>query len=330
MTQSRPKKQHFVPRFYLENFAISDSSKKIWTYDTQWNRLYGRVARETAVETNFYSFKDEDGQYRDDIEIWLSHVEGKAAGLYSKVLAGEILNGQERADFAMFLATLYARSPSILRVLGETLGAEVESMMNFITADRKRFDDSVNQYISQTGKMMSEEIKDRIFNGLRDKSKYALVVNRNAMLQAAIEASERLARIFFQMGWVTTKSKGPGLITGDSPVVQHTAPGKFHPVFGGGGFLRLENFVSVPLSPQHCLELYWDKDYDSGVMSLTADRVRDLNRERAIFSDRFLFSSIKDDGIRNLGQKYKDEGLKVVVSGPGRIAPIKVKGRMGR
>jgi hypothetical protein len=107
---TRPKKQHYVPQRNLRHFVGGDPPGMVWTYDVDTRRVAPSLPSETGAEMNFYSVRDESGQWRADIERPFSSIETKAAEPYERLMNGDIPTGQARRDFSIFIATLYARS----------------------------------------------------------------------------------------------------------------------------------------------------------------------------------------------------------------------------
>ena len=129
-TTPRPKRQHHVPRFYLEYFT--DEEGDVWTYDNVKNTIRNSIPKETANETNHYSGLNELGEYDDNIEKMLESIEDKAAAIYPKVLRNETITGQDRSDFAVFIATLYTRSPAIMNAYAEASGYVAQHVTNVV------------------------------------------------------------------------------------------------------------------------------------------------------------------------------------------------------
>jgi hypothetical protein len=323
----RPKRQHYVPRFYLEHFI--DDNGRVWTYDNQKNEVRDSVPKQTAVETNFYSILNDDGGYHDDLEHWLQGVEDKAAQLYPRVLKGETLSGQDRADFAVFLSSLYARSPAIVTAYAEMTGYMVQHLTNLMFADRKRFEDSMDSYDADRGKTTSPADRDKMFEFANDKSRYVLAVDKKRGL-SAIGVADNLTPLFFDMSWIVFESRDQHIITSDNPVVRVSPPADYHPIYGDGGFLNKNVNVSIPLTPDRVLVLFWKKDVPSGLLRVNKAQGRTFNVQRAHYSERYLYSSRRDGGIQALGQKYRKPGLRLSISGSEGMAPVEVRRKLSK
>ncbi len=325
MSKNRTKRQHYVPRFYLAYFA--DAEGMVWTYDTERNEVRAGTPENTAVETNFYSVRDEADEYVDALEEWLSGVEDKAAPLYPKVLKGELLDGQEKADFSVFLSSLYTRSPAMFRAISELTGIVAQEVTGIALSERKRFEHSMDKFDAEEGKTTAPEERDVIFEFLNDK--YVLEVDRKMGLKG-MGATDRLTDIFFRMNWMVVECQRQHLITSDNPVVRLTPYEDYHPISGDGAFSNKRTYVTVPLTPSKLLELGWTDQPRPGLYEADRQRGRLYNRQRAHFSERCLYASQRDAGIQALGQKHKTPGVRFAASGMDRLAPVEVKRRLGK
>src|SRR4051812_20685393 len=113
--QKRTKNQHYVPRLHLRRFLSEAPKNMIWTYDKQRGTMRPSRIEETGNQNNFYSVQREDGSYNDVLDLWLQGVESDAARPYEELLKGNIPTGQAKADFSVFVSSLYARSPALIR-----------------------------------------------------------------------------------------------------------------------------------------------------------------------------------------------------------------------
>jgi len=308
----RPKKQHFVPELHLKHFVGTEPPGMVWTYDVKSGRVAPSLPTETGSETNFYSTLDENGQHVDVIETWLSEVEDKAANPYAKLLRGEIPSGQERADFATYLASLYARSPAMRRLNGQVLASGMLAKVKAVTEDPEAFEEA-RRALEAEGKLESPISREELLAFISDPSKYTLDVDRTATLPALL-LSDRLQGPFFEMGWMVLGSNNQHIITCDSPVCRAADPRTIDPLCGDAGFANPTVQVTAPLSSNRCLYMGWRDDVP-GVTPVPKEEARMLNRQRAHYAERFLYADRLDSGIKRLGQKHAEHGHRVSVSG---------------
>lgn len=323
MNRRRAKRQHYIPRFYLEHFA--DTNGMIWTYDKERDEVRPATAENTAVESNFYSVKDDEDKFLDQLDEWLQGVERKAAPLHLRLLQGDVLEGQDKADYAVFLSSLYARTPTNINAAAEFKGKMVQHMTDVVFRDRDTFNRQMDRYDADTGSTTTAAERDAVFDFARDKSRYVVEVDRKAGLHA-LGITDRLTPLFMQMHWSVIQCEEQHLITSDNPVVRLTPRADYHPVYGDGGFLNKRTYVTVPLSPLMLLELHWIQLAPPGrILKADRERARLYNRQRAHFSNRYLYASRHDSGIRALARKHRGSGPRLTVSGEENMAPVKVR-----
>ncbi len=136
----RTKNQHYVPRLHLKHFIGDTPRGMIWTYDMQREKVRPSKIASTGSQNNYYSVENEDGDYVDILDDWLTDVEGKAVSGYEMLLRGVVPSGQVRMDFSTFVASLYARSPSLLRMHAEMRGQLAQFVLRKNIGTRERFE----------------------------------------------------------------------------------------------------------------------------------------------------------------------------------------------
>lgn len=214
---TRRKRQHYVPELHLKHFAGTDPQGMVWTYDNQTDTARPSIPKETGAQTNYYSAPGrEEGEYDDSIEEWLSGVESDAVAPYEALLAGQIPQDQARADFAVYLSSQHARSPALRRMFAEVIAAHSHAHTKLITATPERFEEHLRRFEVEAGPI-APHIRERVYDFATDKSRYDLVVSREATLRAFL-VSDDLLKIFFKMGWQVLASNEHHLISCDSPV----------------------------------------------------------------------------------------------------------------
>ena len=135
----RTKRQHIIPRFYLENFSDKD---KAWVIDFHLDKKPYRTTLDNILcISDFYTITTKDNPQDDIVEQKFSQVEGDA-----KLVLDEIINNmklpqkQDKEKLAVFLASLYVRTP-LLRQM------QLEMYESFVKAIMQRHIFFKNKYI---------------------------------------------------------------------------------------------------------------------------------------------------------------------------------------
>ena len=101
-----PKRQHYVPKFYLEGFT---KEGLLAVYDRKNDTAGLQQPLNTGVIGHFYTVKDAQGRKRFEVEAMLSEVEAKAAPVIARLAAGGEITDEQRSDFSVFLALAAVR-----------------------------------------------------------------------------------------------------------------------------------------------------------------------------------------------------------------------------
>jgi hypothetical protein len=151
--------------------------------------------------------------------------------------------------------------------------------------------------------------------------KFSVSVDKEFTLQA-LAFHDTLVPILAKMNWaVLSVDASRYLITSDNPVVFAVPEQHQHP-FYRGGLMHEKAELTFPLSSSACLLAVW-QDVPARI-GIDRDTVKWMNRVRAGYARRFLFAPTMDEGIRSLGQKYKDvhPGVRASGFGPEKYSPV--------
>lgn len=254
---SGPKRQHFLPRFYLDGFCRDGL---VAVFDREKNEVRLQQPVNTAVIGHFYTLEDAEGRRRFELEALLADYEGKAKPAIAKLVAGGELTADERSDLAIFIAFAAMRTPD---------------MVNSVQAMNGSF-------IAQTAKVLFDDV-DRVFERLRaDKreegasdaelreqakwmvdmaqnDKFVVDTNEKWAVQKTVRIAMGAAPYLAGRHWrvVHRDSEKQSFITTDSPVFLGTVVPRPRSVYGVG-FGSPDAFISFPLDQSCVLQMYGD------------------------------------------------------------------------
>lgn len=268
-----PKLHHYVPQFYLKNFA--DVNGGFWVWDKVSRKVYRTTTNRVAAQTNFYRVPEFIGSKDVDplfLEKGLAKMEGEAAAIFRRWVSG--LESLARSDkweiakddrwaIAMFLSVQFLR-----------------------TAEQR---DILIAYAEQHGgykSPISEEEKTNL---------HAYMLCRDDGLM------QDLAARIFESIWVYARNdSSTPLWTSDNPVAIKTGDSRMW--LKGPGILAEGSYVVFPLTPRlvlYCKEPnYWAKarKFDSTLspVELTDEMVQHENAGQIFNATRHLISSSSD------------------------------------
>ena len=96
---STPKRHHYLPQFYLENFCQNDG---FWVFDREKNEFRQQTPKNTALKSHYYSAEDQDGAKHTEIELLLSRIEGHAKLVIAKLHARDTISKDEKKELAIW------------------------------------------------------------------------------------------------------------------------------------------------------------------------------------------------------------------------------------
>jgi hypothetical protein len=194
-------KQHYVPQFYLRQWA--DGDEKIWMYGVNGKAPVRISIDEVAFERGLYSHPHVDGIPPLTTEKKLADLESIYAPSWPKMVdrAGNI---RTRKNVARFIALMDARNPRRKKLLTNTV-AYFQKKADQMKPDEKI--EIVGQ--SKTVLLRPAEIKET-FNAENTQSAFVNLMSEQAELISEILANRRWGIIF---------SDTPAFATSDSPVV---------------------------------------------------------------------------------------------------------------
>ena len=302
---NRAKRQHVVPRFYLDRFC--DNEGMVWVYGAGQEPM-ARKPKDTAIETNFYSPIVEDEKRFDGAEETLAKIEAAAAPLWEELMSGKVMQDEARENFAIFLAAQYLRSPVAIGAGAQIAGHVANHCLQMHLASKLESDGAES--------VVDREIRE-IF---ADPDNYKIDVLREAglMMLAGIES---LACVFLNMTWTVGWSGEQHLITSDSPVTRISDPRTHDPNYGDGAFANRTVRVNFPLAPDRMLELTWSGGQRERIVEIPKALARKMNHVRAAQAGRFLYANQRDSGIRKLCEKQLGGERKAIIKS-GRHDPV--------
>jgi len=242
---NRPRRHHFVPRFYLDGFC-ADDARTLAVYDRVRNMYRAQHPTELAHRRDYYAYEDEQGELVFDIEVGLGQVETAAALAIRRVDGGEELTADDRLVLATYTAFQFARTPAYAA---------------WIAAFRKNWTDEARQMLEGT---IPEAPDPR--------------VGRGAALGEMLRHAPRFAEVFLRLNWTIWRreSERSSFVTTDSPVSLVQAGQREANIYQGTGILSPDAITVLPLSQATALAMSGIGDR-VGNRPLTRDQVRRVN-----------------------------------------------------
>lgn len=287
--KTQPKRHHYVPQFYLNNFA--DKQGKIWVYDRKIKEYRHQSVKDTAVQNNYYRMRLKGGGQTNELEGFFSQLEGLACSAMNKLERGTPLTEEEKGNIAAFVAFQMMRVPDfekrenegnekIMKWINQGLWGSIENA-------QKRLDELKEKGVDESNEVSAKEMYEFV-----QKGNYRIQFPRERSIRTMLKLTFNIAGKFIQMDWLLLRAPKDGaFVTSDNPytLFPHAEynPNSF--LDGAVGILTPGAKKALPLSPNTSLFMC---DHGGRFAKTTAprDKMRNINLFYARTSDRFIFS----------------------------------------
>jgi hypothetical protein len=280
-----PKRQHFLPEFYLKGFA---KNGMLAVYDRKLDTVRVEQPKNTGVIGHFYTLKDAEGRQRFELEEMLCDFEGKASLVIKKLVAKEEISENERNDLANFIALAAIRTPDMVDSIKAFNSGLISDIAKRMFANTEMVKDRIR---SKTASPISEEELEKESQELVsfvNSGAYEVITDHQWAISTAIEMSSTIAQLLVRRDWIVThrNSDKKSFITTDAPVWLTTvAPRKSK--FYGVGFGNADALVLFPLTASSVLLMHSNKGKLEHRVA-NDQQVREINLGLADCCQRFV------------------------------------------
>lgn len=280
-----PKRQHFLPKFYLEGFT---KDGRVAVFDRESNEVRVQQPVNTGVIGHFYTMEDPEGRKRFELEQLLSEYEAKASLVIKKLAAKEEINADERTDLAIFVAFAAFRTPDLV----DSIKAFNSNLIGDIA--KRMFADVEEVKAQMRGKPYAPSTEEELEADARELVEYAqggqyeVRTNHNWAVSMSIRMAFNVAPIFAGRDWAVLHRDNDkkSFVTTDAPVVLTTvAPRKSS--FWGIGFANVDALVFFPLT-ESCILAMYGSDGNLQHRTVGMEHMRHINLTLAEHWQRFV------------------------------------------
>jgi hypothetical protein len=214
---SKPIRQHWVPRFYLRQFASPESKarrEQVWAISRDKAAPPEPIrptVESVALEKLLYSPLLPNGSRDFAVEKKLSELEGTLAGIWHHFSGQQVVcsEGMQKA-LALFLSTLYLRHPDQRLNAAEThrrMVKQVESIIALLETTPTHFACLVNGTEFQVPIGEFDKFKN---SGEND--------HHRAFVDNILDTGTYLAESLLKKRWSFIVAEKPAFVTSDNPI----------------------------------------------------------------------------------------------------------------
>ena len=306
------KKHHFVPQFYLKNFAIANSEDKIHLYRRKGDIVIAGIS-DVAAENNLYTFKLRGTDQKTDIvEKMFGEVETLAAPIIRKVIEEQNLNldQEESMGLSQFIALLATRGTPF-ESQQKIMESEMIKQMSIELAKHKdAFHKRFAKHAAEIDATVDiESLRQSVLN-FDEHFKVELTGGRAERLENAVGIAEDLSKTLLDKSWHLLVANSDWVfVTSDNPVTIQAS--RSAPRMYNSGFLH--GTILLPLTPKLCL-LMRNESLSRKIIKVDRDKVSAINKSIMKSSNRFVYSNLKSRTFKNGYDAVPEDSSKVKVT----------------
>lgn len=284
--------QHTVSKFYLRRFTPLEGDRILWKYPRNGGDPRFVSPKKATTRSHFYSHRNRDGSWNDSVEDILGDVENAAAPVLEKLGRGARISAQERWDVSVFLGTLQIRTEPYcenFRDHNDVLEAS-DVQLQFVERERRRM-------VEMTSEADVQALEERLRNG------DTIPMDNRAYAGEMLARGQQIAQRLVQMSWELLRVRdGDFFIASDNPAFVRKRKALYSPGIVGIDRKDLDIEFGLALDSSTYLLARWASDGPStrSVAKIPALRVQLLNRRTILSADKFVFSPVREESVREL------------------------------
>ena len=300
-----PKRHHYVPQSYLQNFAAIGGvgPNRICVYDKSTGAAQIRPIKNTAVIGQYYTFKDATGQPNTELERFFASVESRAAAIIRRWLEpGAVPSVSDIGDMAAYLACLYVRVPRCVEAARDMIAATCVGMTEHLAEDPDRLQKAYD-YVKAGGKLPDDfSIEDLRQLTKEFDSRFIVHVDEKYAIATSLSVVTAVCKQFMGMYWALCDSApfSGQFITCDAPVNVFTYHDGMAMFYGGLSGKDVE--IHFPLSPTICVAL--SRTDRSKRRRATPAFVREINKRTVLQAENYIFACTERQSVKKLIERY--------------------------
>lgn len=296
---SNPKRQHYLPQFYLKGF--SDDEKSILVFDRLKDNYFHQTIRKAAAINDYYSLINEPEDRKYLVEKALSKIEGIAAQIIPDVERGANLSPLGKEALALFCTIQMMRVPRFQNWHDIELRRSLRAQRDELRTNHGK----AKEILESSGeKITHEDVNNAIAALMAHTGDFEF--GREESLKTMVESAPELSRLLLGFSWhFVSRPRPPYLVVSDFPFM--SLPVAEFPEYLNTCISPTGQIILMPLTKQTCLIMARGK-IEMNKPTISAHQALLINQCSIAFSKRYTFSSCKNTIMA--AAKALEEGTK--------------------
>jgi hypothetical protein len=293
MTKDLPRNHHYVPQFYLKQFARDPSNPVLFVVDLKGRRTFSTNPRNVAASRDFNRL-DVEGVEPGALERGYAAFEGKVDDALGRITKARSIAGEEDLIAILNFATLLAvRNPRLRATMGDFMARVSKGALEIMLSTPERWAVTQRQMLEagvRTDQLSYEQMKDFF-----ERDEYDITFDRETHIRMELESFEDVLPYFIKRKWrlLRTERRRDSFITCDHPICNVWVEPQSTSFLHGPGYGSPNSEVLFPLTSALALVGRFD-----GVASeddVGSEYVAAYNSTVATFAERQVYA--RDDAF---------------------------------
>lgn len=285
------KNDHYIPQFILRNFAVDEDKKKILEYKRGAALPQEVDIENTACKKGYYDTINKFSKQENNLVDRLTQlIESDSAEVIKKLVSSDqvnLSNGQAN-NISAFVANLYTRTPSFREQMKLFILYLLE---NKLVEKKELNDDKVLEEIFYKNSL---GIKIETLRKFKPKKKMEFK-REDIIIVLANFISAKFSEDLFYRNLNVLESSSDDFILNDNPVFISDL--KKYPRWPQGWYLKDEDSVFLPISPNRCL-VFDKKEFANKRIRANSRLVAFINFNIIAGAEECVYSHKKDIAIQ--------------------------------
>ena len=281
MRQRPPKRQHYVPQWYLRRFrdpSAKEGRNYVAVYDRQSNRQHQQMAvKNVAVETDFYTLEAPDQPDPYSVEKQLALSDERENELVGCILAHRSVRGADIPGVRALLELQHARTRELRQRVEQAYRGETQR--------------ELGEQLEQEGLPPDwpDEIRECFWEIIEilKRCEWKMDNEKDELIAIQLRTGTAFRRALAEFrGFTVVWLPDAAFVTSDNPIVARRLA---YPQWGAVMDIGLKNAVELwfPLDPHHALLVTRDISACPTLIGLRVSQVLGINNALMRASDRW-------------------------------------------
>jgi hypothetical protein len=242
---------HYVPQFYLRNFANGVGRKARVVFFDEEERKFTPTLVRNIGSTRYFNRVDADGVDPDHIEDALAKLESEMTFPLAEVIEARSFPSDEHFTYVMNLAALLSvRNPRMRGQMEKFHQDVAQKVLDMLVSSEEVWEHNT-QRMKVDGVELSGDVTYESVKRFRNEKRYTIEIDRTHLIGLEFEVVPSVLDTLARRYWCfATAPSGSQYITSDNPVCLEWSDNRDYGPFSAPAHGRRETSLVFPISSE--------------------------------------------------------------------------------